>query len=325
MLEVDGFAGKANVLGLVLRVRFSEGVLSVEGLGYADAREVLAALDVDRLRAVPELTEARTAGRQAYTERVAMAGEGSYPAPSVAVQVAVAEAVARPVVLSRVAPPVDPWEEHPPRRVEVPRDLRAPSAASHIPPEVKAATSLEPVVAWLWAGSHLTPEAQVETMKALADTGHCPLLATLFATMAEEALFRDVSGCMSALGYSTDGGGKLLPVAPTAPAPAAPAASPAASPPASPPLASPGAVAAHAEAPAGVPDVVAKAQHLRVVVDYVVERLPVEQRKNPSLDAVARGVAALSPSVPLVARIESSKLRGRVERTMTAMDLLPTA
>ena len=324
MLEVDGFAGKANILGLVRRVRFSEGVLSVEGLGYADAREVLAALDVDRLRAVPELTEAPTAGRQCYVERVAMAGEGAYPAPRSAVQVAVAEAVARPVVPPRAASAVAPWEEQPAPRVEVPRDLRAPSAASLIPPEVKAATSLEPVVAWLWAGSNLTPEAQVETMKALADTGHCPLLATLFATMAEEALFRDVSGCMSALGYSTDGGGKLLPVAPTAPAAPAPA-TPAASPPASPPLASPGAVAAHAEAPAGVPDVVAKAQHLRVVVDYVVERLPVEQRKNPSLDAVARGVAALSPSVPLVARIESSKLRGRVERTMTAMDLLPTA
>lgn len=317
MLEVDGFAGKANVLGLVRRVRFEGGVLSVEGLGYADAREVLAALDVDRLRAVPELTEAPTAGRQSYVERVAVAGEGANPAPRSAVQVAVAEAMARPVAPPRAASAVAPWEEQPAARVEVPRDLRAPSAASHIPPEVKAATSLEPVVSWLWAGSHLTPEAQVETMKALADTGHCPLLATLFATMAEEALFRDVSGCMSALGYSTDGGGKLLSVAT---APAAPAALPA-----SPPLASPGAVAAHAEAPAGVPDVVAKAQHLRVVVDYVVERLPAEQRKNPSLDAVARGVAALSSLVPLVARIESSKLRGRVERTMTAMDLLPTA
>jgi hypothetical protein len=72
-----------------------------------------------------------------------------------------------------------------------------------------------------------------------------------------------------------------------------------------------------------VPEVVKKAQHLRVVVDYVVERLPKEQRG--SLDAVTRGVSALSAEVPMVARIESAKLRGRVERTMTAMDLLPTA
>jgi hypothetical protein len=69
--------------------------------------------------------------------------------------------------------------------------------------------------------------------------------------------------------------------------------------------------------------VVKNAQHLRVVVDYVVERLPAEQRG--SLEAVTRAVAALGPSVPMVARIESAKLKGRVERTMVSMDLLPTA
>lgn len=322
MLEVDGFSGKANVLGLVRRVSFSGGVLSVEGLGYADAREVLAALDVDRLRSVPELSEAPTGGRAVYQERTGIAGEGVSPVPGPVVRLGVAEAQARPVVHNHVtiaapaaAPAGPPWE--------APAPAPRPVTPNTIPPQVCSAKDLRPVVEWLWAGSHQLPEAQVETMKQLADTGHVPLLATMFATMPEDALFAEVVATMRALGYATDGtarvGAPAPAVAPPAPAPSAPATST----PPSPPAASPGAAAAHAEAPSGVPEVVKKAQHLRVVVDYVVERLPKEQRG--SLDAVTRGVSALSAEVPMVARIESAKLRGRVERTMTAMDLLPTA
>lgn len=305
MIEVDGFSGKANVLGRVLRVELLAGggagsgsSLMIHGLTYVDAMEVLNALDTDRLRTAPELRVAEPAGRQAYQERVGIAHEGSGPAPGPAVRQGIGDAQARPVL-------------------PVPRDPKAP--ANTIPPEVRGATDLRPVVEWLWAGSHHLPEAQVETMKALADTGHCPLLATMFATMAEQAIFAEVVGTMKALGYATDGTAAKAPSSPVAASEPAPA--PVA--PARPPAASPGAAAAHAEAPSEVPEVVAKAQHLRVVVDYVVERLPADQRKTPSLDAVTRGVLALSSAVPMVARIEASKLRARVERTMVSMELLP--
>jgi hypothetical protein len=189
MLEVDGFSGKANVLGRVLRVELLAGgpgnpsSLIIQGLTYVDAMEVLAALDTDRLRSVPDLRVEEPGGRQAYQERVGAAYEGSGQAPGPAVRQGIGDAQARPV--------------------EVPRVL---TTASAIPPEVSGAWELRPVVEWLWAGSHLTPEAQVETMKALADSGHCPLLATMFATMAEQAIFAEVAGCMTALRLRVDGG-----------------------------------------------------------------------------------------------------------------------
>lgn len=346
MLEVDGFSGKANVLGRVVRVELLAGAgpgnsssLMIHGLSYVDAMEVLAALDTDRLRSVPDLRVGETGGRQVYQERVGIAHDGSGPAPGPAVRQGIGDAQARPVVVNMtVNAGGDPDAVLEATRRGIHQGLREPvevprvlSPSTTIPPEVSGARELRPVVEWLWAGSHLTPEAQVETMKALADSGHCPLLATMFATMPEPALFAEVAGCMTALGYSTDGSGKPVALTPAAPpqrpmvAPPAPAPAPAApSTPPAPAAASPGAVAAHAEgAPAEVPPVVKNAQHLRVVVDYVVERLPAEQRG--SLEAVTRAVAALGPSVPMVARIESAKLKGRVERTMVSMDLLPTA
>lgn len=304
MLDVDGFSGKANVLGQVMRVAYAEGELRITGITFADAREVLAALDLDRLRVVELPGPRPTAGREVFAERAAIASGGAHPAPPAVVRAAVQEAQAR-----AVEPP--PWEAPAAAPVEVPRVF--PTALG-IPEEVCRAADLRPVVRWLWAGSHRTPEAMAETMERLAATGHVPLLAVLLSTAPQQEVFRQVAEAMRAEGLPLD-----PVVAPPAPPPAPPPAVALAAPPA----ASPAAVASGSGSAREVPAGVRKAEHLRPVVDFVVEGLPAAERSRPSLDAVVRGVQALAVEVPLVARIEAAKLRGRVERTMTSMDLLP--